>query len=176
MTTGEGGMVVTPSEELAHRVRLLRSQGMARRYENEIVGLNNRMSDLHAAIGRAQLRKLPAFNAARQRNAAFLSANLHGVATPPVAPNVEHVFHQYTIRVPIGRDAFAEALAQRGVATGVYYPVPIHRLPSFDEDLELPVTNQAAAEVLSLPVHPSLTQGDLEHIVTAVNAVAQEGS
>jgi dTDP-4-amino-4,6-dideoxygalactose transaminase len=123
-----------------------------------------------------QLQKLPAWTAQRQKNAAFLTEHLHGVVTPYVDPRAQHVYHQYTIRVPgHDRDAFVEQLAARGVGSGVYYPVPVHALPSFDLELDLPVTTRIAAEVISLPVHPALTAQDLETIVTAVNDVAKAG-
>lgn len=177
MTSGEGGMVTTGSAELARAVRLLRNQGMERRYDNEVVGFNTRMTDIHAAIGRVQLTKLAGWTAKRQANAAFLSEHLEGVVTPPTAPGAVHVFHQYTVRVTDhDRDAFAAALAEKGVGSGVYYPTPIHRLPSFRLNLDLPATEAAAAQVLSLPVYPALSQGELETIVEAVNAVAKAGS
>jgi perosamine synthetase len=177
MTSGEGGMVTTGSDEVARMTRLLRNQGMERRYENEVVGFNTRMTDIHAAIGRVQLTKLAGWTAKRQANAAFLSANLNGVVTPPTAPNAVHVFHQYTVRiVETDRDAFAAELVKRGVGNGVYYPTPIHRLPSFRLDLDLPRTEQVAAEVLSLPVYPSLSQDELDTIVETVNSVAKAGS
>jgi perosamine synthetase len=177
MTSGEGGMVTTGSAELARAVRLLRNQGMERRYDNEVVGFNTRMTDIHAAIGRVQLAKLAGWTAKRQANAAFLSEHLKGVVTPPTAPGAVHVFHQYTVRViDHDRDSFAEALAEKGVGSGVYYPTPIHRLPSFRLDLDLPATEAAAAQALSLPVYPALTEDELETIVEAVNAVAKAGS
>jgi dTDP-4-amino-4,6-dideoxygalactose transaminase len=177
MTSGEGGMVSCATEDLARRVRLYRNQGMEKQYENEVVGLNNRMTDIHAAIGRVQLTKLAGWTKQRQENAAFLDANLQGVVVPTVAPGAVHVYHQYTIRVPSDRDGFAKALREEYlVGCGVYYPIPNHRLPSFGLTLDLPQTEQAALEVLSLPVHPSLSQGDLERIVQAVNALAKAGA
>jgi len=177
MTSGEGGMITTPSAEVARLAKVLRNQGMERRYENEVVGFNTRMTDIHAAIGRVQLTKLAGWTAKRQENAAFLSANLEGVVTPPTAEGAVHVFHQYTLRiVDQDRDAFAEELGKRGVGSGVYYPTPIHRLPSFALELDLPSTELAASQVLSLPIYPSLTQAELETIVEAVNAVAKAGS
>jgi perosamine synthetase len=177
MTSGEGGMVSTADDEVARRVRLLRNQGMERRYENELVGFNCRMTDVHAAIGRVQLGKLAGWTKQRQENAAFLDAHLKGVVTPPVAEGAVHVYHQYTIRVLEDRDGFAKALAdEHGVGTGVYYPIPNHRLPSFNRTLDLPQTEKAALEALSLPVHPSLSTDDLERIVQAVNAVAGAGA
>jgi len=177
MTSGEGGIVTTASDEVARMTRLLRNQGMEKRYENEVFGFNNRMTDLHAAIGRVQLTKLAEWTKKRQSNAAFLSENLSGVITPPTAPWASHVFHQYTIRV-VGqdRDRFAEELTTRGVGNGVYYPTPIHRLPSFGLELDLPTTELATTQVLSLPIYPSLTDDELGQIVSAVNEVAKAGS
>jgi perosamine synthetase len=177
MTSGEGGMVSCADDDLARMMRLLRNQGMERRYENEVVGFNARMTDVHAAIGRVQLSKLAGWTAQRQQNAKFLDANLAGVVVPPVADGAVHVYHQYTIRVPADRDGFAAALAaEHGVGTGVYYPIPNHRLPSFALTLDLPETERAAGEALSLPIHPSLSQDDLETIAAAVAAVASAGA
>lgn len=180
MTSGEGGMVTTATAEIARRVKLLRNQGMERQYENEVIGFNARMTDIHAAIGRVQLTKVDAWTKTRQANAAFLDANLQGVVVPPVAEGAVHVYHQYTIRVPEDRDGFVKALKdEHQVGSGVYYPIPNHRLPSlapYAPGLDLPETERAAREVVSLPVHPSLTQADLERIVTAVNTVAGAGA
>jgi dTDP-4-amino-4,6-dideoxygalactose transaminase len=180
MTSGEGGMIVADGAELARAARLLRNQGMEQQYRNEVVGFNARMTDIHAAIGRVQLTKVDAWTAQRQRNAAFLDENLRGVVVPPVADGATHVYHQYTIRVLDDRDGFVTALREEHqVGSGVYYPIPNHRLPSlapYAPGLELPATERAAAEVVSLPVHPSLSQNDLERIVSAVNAVARAGA
>ncbi len=177
MTAGEGGMVTTAGADIARTVRLLRNQGMEKRYENEIVGFNTRMTDIHAAIGRVQLQKLPGWTSARQSNAQFLSDNIRGVITPRVAPEATHSYHQYTIRIEgLDRDTFAEELTAKGVGNGVYYPIPVHRLASFGLTFDLPSTESVARQCLSLPVHPLLTPADLEKIVTAVNAVAKAGA
>lgn len=180
MTSGEGGMVTAANAEIARRVKLLRNQGMEKQYENEIIGFNARMTDIHAAIGRVQLTKVDAWTKTRQANAAFLDANLQGVVIPPVADGAVHVYHQYTIRVPEDRDGFVAALkSEHNVGAGVYYPIPNHRLPSlapFAPGLDLPETERAAREVASLPVHPSLSQNDLERIVTAVNSLSKAGA
>lgn len=180
MTSGEGGMVACATEEIARGVKLLRNQGMERQYANEVVGFNARMTDIHAAIGRVQLGKVEAWTLARRRNAAFLDSHLEGVVVPAVTEGATHVYHQYTIRVPVDRDGFVAALrSEHGVGSGVYYPIPNHRLDSlarYAPGLELPETERAAREVVSLPVHPSLTQEDLERIVTGVNALAKAGS
>jgi dTDP-4-amino-4,6-dideoxygalactose transaminase len=96
-----------------------------------------------------------------------------GVVIPPVAQGAVHVYHQYTIRVSGDRDALVAALAERGVGSGVYYPIPTHRLPSFGLQLDLPETERAAREVISLPVHPKLSDDDLSRIVEAVNDVVK---
>ncbi|WP_169581687.1 DegT/DnrJ/EryC1/StrS family aminotransferase [Microbacterium thalassium] len=180
MTSGEGGMISAANAEIARNARLLRNQGMERQYENEVIGFNARMTDIHAAIGRVQLTKVDAWTATRQTNAAFLDANLAGVVVPPVLPGATHVYHQYTIRVSDDRDGFVRALKEEhAVGSGVYYPIPNHRLPSlahFAPGLDLPETERAAREAVSLPVHPSLSQADLERVVSAVNAVAGAGS
>jgi dTDP-4-amino-4,6-dideoxygalactose transaminase len=179
MTCGEGGLVACADDAIARRVRLLRNQGMERRYANEVVGYNARMTDLHAAIGRVQLRRLPAWTAARRANAAFLTdalsglAATHGLTLPAVEPGTDPVWHQYTVRAP-HRDRLVATLAELGVATGVYYPTPIHRLPAYDLDLDLPATAAAAREVLSLPVHPALGPDHLDRIVEAMTVAMTE--
>jgi dTDP-4-amino-4,6-dideoxygalactose transaminase len=177
MTSCEGGMITTASADLARRARLLRNQGMERRYENEIVGFNARMTDVHAAVGRVQLAKLAAWTAQRQANARFLDEALDGVVTPTVAPAASHVYHQYTIRV-VGhdRDAFAAEVRAHGVGCEVYYPIPTHRLPSFTDPVHLPETERAVRECLSVPVHPSLSPAQLERVAGAVNTAAKAGS
>ena len=176
MTAGEGGMITTDSADIARMLRLLRNQGQEVIYQNEVVGFNNRMTDIHAAIGRVQLRKLPEWTATRQKNAAYLSEHLKGVVTPYVAPGSTHAFHQYTIRIEgndaAKRDRFMSLIRERGIGCGVYYPTPIHRLPSFRLELDLPETEKVIKECVSIPVHPSLSKSDLEKIVTVVNDVA----
>lgn len=176
MTSGEGGMISTASDEVARQCRLLRNQGMEKRYANEIVGFNTRMTDIHAAIGRVQLTKLAAWTMKRRTNAKFLDENLKDVVIPFVAPNAIHVYHQYTIRI-LGhaRDAFAAEMTKRGVGNGVYYPIPVHELESFGLNLDLPETTRASKEVLSIPVHPSLSQRELETIVSVINSIATAG-
>ena len=177
MTSGEGGMVSVADAETERRMRLYRNQGMERQYHNELVGFNARMTDLHAAIGREQLRKVDGWTAQRQKNAAFLTANLEGVTTPSVAEGAVHVYHQYTVRVPHDRDGLAAALrSEYNIGSGMFYPVPNHRLAPFRMDVDLPETERAARECLSLPVHPSLSEGDLERIVSAVNTLARAGA
>ena len=176
MTTGEGGAMTTDDAELAARVRLLREHGMNVRYHHDIVGYNFRMTDIAASIGLAQLQKLPANNERRRQIAARYDAELEGVAVPRSRPGVTHVYHQYTIRVR-ERDAFADALRERGVGSGIYYPIPVHRQKPFVAmgygDADLPVTDRLTGEVLSIPVHPSLTDDEVSAVIEAVNATAR---
>jgi perosamine synthetase len=169
MTTGEGGMVVTADEALVRAVRLLRNQGMEQRYANEMVGFNARMTDIGAAIGRVQLEKLPCWTAQRRANAKVLDTHLEGVVVPAVAEGVEHAYHQYTVRTT-DRTGLLDRLSQHSIGAGVYYPTPVHRLPSFDlKHLDLSETERAAAEVVSLPIHPGLSEDDLDRIIRTVN-------
>ncbi len=166
-------MLTTNDEALADRCRLLRQHGMRRRYYHEMLGYNYRLSDLHAAIGVAQMDRLADFTEKRRANAAYLNQRLTAVITPQVKPGYGHVWHQYTVRVPAGgdRDAAVKQLTEAGIGTGVFYPVPAHEQGYVREllgQVSLPVTEQLAREVISLPVHPHLSQAELDQIVTAV--------
>jgi dTDP-4-amino-4,6-dideoxygalactose transaminase len=172
--SGEGGMITTNDDAIAEQCRLIRNHGMKRRYYHEMVGFNFRMSDLHAAIGLAQMDRLAGFTEKRRKNAAYLNANIKNVVTPKVNESYGHVWHQYTIKVNGGRDrdAAVKQLNDAGVGTGIFYPVPAHQqqyLCDLIGDVHLPVAEQLAKEVISLPVHPQLNQSDLETIVDAVN-------
>ncbi|GAB3229795.1 DegT/DnrJ/EryC1/StrS family aminotransferase [Glycomyces halotolerans] len=170
----EGGMITTDDPQLARRLRLLRNQGMETRYANEIVGANMRMTDVAAAIGRVQLGRLAEWTEQRRSNAARLDARLTALAPPPVAAGAHHVYHQYTVRAA-GRDDVQARLKDAGIGSAVYYPVPIHRLaPYRDSKADLPETDRAADEVLSLPVHPSLTVDELDRVADAVNSLEQQ--
>jgi dTDP-4-amino-4,6-dideoxygalactose transaminase len=177
MTTGEGGMITTADADRAEWARLRREHGMKVRYHHEVLGYNFRMTDIHAAIGLAQLDKLPAFNARRIAIAARYTASLQGVVTPGLSPGATHVYHQYTLRV-LKRDAFVERLRERGVGSGVYYPIPVHRQKPFVElgygDLSYPVSEQLSEEVVSIPVHPGLRDEEVDTVIEAVNATAAE--
>lgn len=178
MTTGEGGMIVTNDAGVAERARMLRDHGSRQRYVHEMLGYNLRMTEFQAAIGLAQLPKLERWNATRHANAAFLTRQLQtvpGVVAPPIRPGAQHVFHQYTIRVQ-HRDQVLPVVVEQGVGAGVYYPAPIHRQPSYQRlgyDEHLAESERASREVMSLPVHPSLSQDDLDRVVEAVAAAVE---
>ncbi len=174
ITSAEGGMITTNDADLAEHCRVIRQHGMRRRYYHDELGFNFRMTDVHAAIGLAQLQKLEKYNTQRIENAKFLSAHLRGVTTPHVPEDCKHVFHQYTIRVPDGkRDALIDYLHEHDIGCGVYYPVPIHQQTYYVNELGydqcLPEAEKATEEVISLPVHPALTAEELQTIVDTVN-------
>lgn len=168
MTTGEGGMAVFKSDEAARTARLLRNQGMETRYQNEIVGFNLRMTEIHAAIGRAQLKKVEAWTEKRIFNAGTISKSISEEFSPTIPAGFRHVFHQYTIRVPERRNEFISFLTEKGIGSSVYYPTPVHRLKPFQSALDLPETELACQQVVSIPVHPSLTSKELKTIISAL--------
>ena len=178
MTTGEGGIITTNDDEVARLARIIRNHGQEVRYRSDYFGLNWRMTDLSAAIGVVQMRHIEDWNEARIANATRLAAGITSVQTPKVREGDRHVFHQFTVRLNGDRDAIQKALLDAGVGSAIHYPMVIHRQPimmqmGFDEGVDTPVAEAAAASVLSLPVHPSLSEEDLERIVTVVNRVAQ---
>jgi dTDP-4-amino-4,6-dideoxygalactose transaminase len=178
ITTGEGGMIATNDEDIDERARIIRNHGQRERYIQEILGFNYRMTDIAAAIGCCQLRRLEQFNQNRIENAKYLTERLskiRGLILPFVKLNVKHVFHQYTVRITrdfgVSRYDLKTKLANIGVATQVYYPLPIHKQPFYQKlgyNDHLPNSEKTAAEVLSLPIHPSLTKGELDYIVDAL--------
>ena len=172
-TAGEGGIITTDDAAVAERCRRLRDHGQRARYEYESLGHNFRLSDIHAALGLAQLARLDELTSRRRANATYLNERITSVVTPREMPDRTHVWHQYTVRV-IGsdREAAARELRAAGVGTGVFYPTPLHRLPHVESVVgafSLPAAEELAREVLSLPVHPALTEEELATIVAAAN-------
>jgi perosamine synthetase len=173
MTTIEGGMLTTNDPKVAERARLIRDHGNTGKYNHITFGYNFLTTDLQAAIGLSQLKKVDGWNNKRQKNAAFLSSRLSeidGISVPKIRAGAEHVFHQYTIRIK-DRDNFAQKLREKGVGCGIHYPMPIPQQPfyrSLGYTDQLPVTEAVCKEVLSLPVHPSVTQENLEYIVQSI--------
>jgi len=172
--SGEGGMITTNDDGLAQKCRMLRNHGMQRRYYHDMLGFNFRMTDLCAAIGLVQLDRLDEFTAKRRINAEYLTTRIESVITPTVKEGYGHVWHQYTIRVDGGRDrdVAMKQLNDAGIGTGIFYPVPAHQQEYMREivgDVHLKVAEKLAKEVISLPVHPQLSQSDLDMIVAEVN-------
>ncbi len=181
MTTGEGGMVTTNSDELAYVVRMVRDHGQEGKYRHVMLGENLRMTSIQAAIGLAQLAKLDRLNEIRRRNARALTERLSGtgLVLPVERPGYKHVYHQYVVRVEeerlgISRDELARRLAERGVETAVHYPTPVPDQPLYralgypPSSTLCPNALKASREVLSLPVHPGLTLSDIDYIAEAV--------
>ena len=174
MTTGEGGMITTNNSDLDRSSRLLRNQGMIQRYQNEVVGFNNRMTEINAAIGLVQLTKIDSLNSKRVVNASHLSSGVQdvaGVEVPKVRPHSKHVFHQFTILIRDNRDGLQKGLEKLGVQSAVYYPTPVHRLPSFQREYDLPITDALSRSCLSLPINPGLGRKDMDKIAKAVRTV-----
>jgi len=173
MTTSEGGMITTNDQNIADRARMIRSHGSRQRYVHEMLGYNFRMTDISASIGLVQLNKLDEFTRKRQNNAEYLSRGLKGIdgiTVPIVRHNCEHVYHQYTIRAK-DRDELVKTLNEKGVGTGIYYPVPTHKQPFYQElgyNDSIPKCEIAASEVISLPVHPSVTHNELDYVIEVI--------
>lgn len=180
LPSGEGGLVTTDDGELADRLRLLRNQGMRARYDYELVGHNFRMTELQAAVALPQLARLETTTKRRVENARLMTEGLEGIpglVLPRVAPGRTHVWHQYTVRVTAEsgrtRDEVAGELTRRGVGSGFYYPRPVYDYECYRRHPgvvigEHPVAERVSREVLSLPVHPGLSTGDLDAVVAAV--------
>ena len=171
MTTSEGGICVFKDSKRARHARLLRNQGMETRYQNEIVGFNLRMTEIEAAIGIEQLKRLPGWTHKRQENAKFLRTEIIHGELPYTPTGFTHVYHQFTMRAKRNRDQIVSTLNSEGIGTSVFYPTQVHRLPSFNIEIDLPVTREATEQVFSIPVHPSISKRDLRMIAAKVNSV-----
>lgn len=181
MTTGEGGMVVSSDEELLEEVRTLRNQGQRGRYEYAALGYNFRMTSIAAAIGRVQLKKLTTFNEMRRRRAEIyreLLDDVDGIVLPKEVKGAHHVYHQFTVRVKGGlRERLIEHLKQHGVGYGVYYPRLLYDyqpLKRFAPPEDLPEARRASLEVLSLPVHPGVSEHDVRKIADIIKSFMRE--
>jgi len=180
VTTGEGGVVTTDDDEIAATIRILRNQGQRAQYDYARPGFNLRMTELQAGLGVAQMTRLAAIVDARRANAATLAeglAGIPGLLLPSEPAGRRHVFHQFTLRVTPGarltRDELLDHLEHRGVLAGVYYPRPVFDYDCFRDDPRIgspaaPNAFRVSREVLSLPVHPGLTETDLACIVDSV--------
>ncbi len=172
MTTGEGGMVTTNNDELAERIAMLRNHGQKERYLHSELGWNFRMTNIAAAIGLVQLRRLDKANEIRQKNAKIYDEELDGVVEVPfVDPRAKHVYHQYTIKVK-NRDKLIRAFKDNEIRFGIYYPRGIHQQPVMQKlgfgNVKLPVTEKLTNEVISIPVHPLVSDEDIKHIVEVI--------
>ena len=184
ISSGEGGAVLTNNSEIDRIVRMYRNQGMSVKYKYDMIGDNLRLSDLHAAILVSQIGKLALFTKKRQNNAKLLTERLSeidGIITPKIAEGMNHVFHQYTILVEdeygMSRDDLSEALQEKGIGTGIYYPKTMtdhetyRNHPRIDNMLPTPVADRVSERVLSLPVHTKLTLDDVDYISKTVKSL-----
>lgn len=178
MTTGEGGIITTNNKEIADKARILRQHGCEKRYHHHLLGFNYRMTDIAAAIGLTQLIKLDGFNEKRNENARYLTEKIRDISwikTPTALKGCKHVFHQYTIKVEERqRDVVLSKLHEGGVGAAVYYPVPIHKQELYLKNgvsWNLPVTEECASRVLSLPIHPQVSEKDLDFISESLRSI-----
>jgi|SRR5579862_1337073 len=177
---GDGGMLVTNDEALAHKLRLLHLHGGPTKYEYDLIGMNSRLDALQAAILRVKLAHLDSWTAKRQQNAhryteLFTRCGLHRfVRLPQVQPPCDHVYHQYVIRVPQQRNELKAFLRERGVPSEIYYPLPLHLQKAFAylgyKPGDLPESERASREVLALPVFPEMTEEQRELVVDSIAA------
>ncbi len=180
ITTGEGGIITTDNDEVSESCRLLRNHGQSSKYFHTILGYNYRMTDIQAAMGIVQLKKLDGFNGNRIKNAEYLNKHINadGITTPHKDNSVKHVYHQYVVtmdRDSIDREKVIKYLTANGIGCAIHYPIPIFKQPLYqelgynDKNANCPVAEELANTVLSLPVHPALTEEDLKYIADTIN-------
>ena len=181
MTTSEGGMITTNNEEFAENAKIYRAHGSATKYHHDVLGYNFRMTDIGAAIGIEQLKKLESFNDKRIENAKYLNealADCDLIETPVVKDGYKHVYHQYTIKVKDGkRDELSDYLIENGIGNGIYYPIPLYNQVLYTNmgyNQSLPVTDEIVKDVLSLPIHAKLTKFDLDLIIKTIKDFAKK--
>ncbi len=174
ITTGEGGMVTTDDRSLAEQIAGLRHQAYSKRpYVHSRIGFNFRMTEIQAAIGLVQLRRLKDLTCRRIANAEYYDEAIDRFQRPARTPGALHVFHQYCLLAGSARvrDSYVEALRESGVGAAVHYPVPVHRQPAYRNHVSrrCPQAERAAARLLSIPVHPGLEDAEREAVAAAVN-------
>ena len=172
ITTGEGGIVTTGDGSLAERLRLLRNHGQTGRYVHQILGWNWRMTEMQAAMGRCQVGKLPAILGRKETTAALMDrsvGHVPGIQTPVRRPDRDHVFMLYTLKLSAGRDAVLDEMRRQGIEARVYFP-PVHRQPLFaDRPVHLPVTEQVAGQILSVPLHSRMTAEEVADVASSLS-------
>lgn len=166
---GDGGMITTNDDELAERIGMLRDQGRKEKYIHELLGFNFRLSEIHAAVGRQQLKHLPKWIELRREIANYyneLLDDIDQIITPSEKEWAKHVYHLYVIRTK-HRDMLKEYLEKQGISTGIHYPLPVHRQPCvterIDPMMDLIETDKVVEEVLSIPMHPQLKKNEIEY-------------
>ncbi|CAD6493796.1 MAG: UDP-4-amino-4-deoxy-L-arabinose--oxoglutarate aminotransferase [Candidatus Argoarchaeum ethanivorans] len=187
MTTGEGGMITSNDDEIVKVCGLLRNHGQDEKYLHTMLGYNYRMTDIQAAIGIVQLKKVNRLNEMRIKNAEYLNKHIKvsGLELPQKRTAVKHVYHQYAVTVnmengfPLSRDEFMTYLREKNIGCAVHYPRPVHKQPLYqglgytDKEVNCPVATKTSAQILSLPIHPALSREDLTYIAETVNSVGE---
>lgn len=179
---GEGGVVTTNDKSLADSVKRFRQHGMSGQYQYQHIGYNYRSTDLCAAIAIEQLKKVDIFNQKRQSNAKFLDENLssiNGIILPKVLQDRSHVYHQYTVKLtdefPLSRQEFINKLKEKDINAGVYYPLPLHTIDHISKYGysfgDFTITEEICNKVVSLPVHPMVSEENLEYIVNTIKGL-----
>ena len=174
MTTSEGGIVLTDDEDVMERARLILNHGSPKKYHHDILGYNFRMTNISAAIGLVQFKKLDQFNKQRQENARRLTEGLNDLTwlqTPVIPADREHVFHQYTVKVD-DREEFLKYLQEKEIGYGIHYPMPAYEQKLYKDlgykDISCPVSEKLCDQVVSLPVHPALSDEDIDYIIESL--------
>jgi dTDP-4-amino-4,6-dideoxygalactose transaminase len=175
---GDGGLVTTHSDSIAEQVKILRNHGSEVRYCHDVIGYNSRLDEIQAVILRIKLKSIDEFNRHRRRVAQLYTELLAGLplVTPYEDGVGEHVYHQYTL-LSEQRDALKESLQKNGIASAIYYPIPLHRQKVFIEEyreVSLPVTESVAERCLSLPIYPELEESDIRRIVAVICSVFED--
>ncbi|MEW6603166.1 MAG: DegT/DnrJ/EryC1/StrS family aminotransferase [Thermoproteota archaeon] len=183
LTAGEGGAVSTDSDELADKLKMIRNHGMVEGYDTKVLGLNLRLPELSAAVAKVQMQKLDKMLQIRRRNAEmlnkllFLSAKKHGVKLPEETPDKMFNWYLYTVAFKQDRDGIKEKLVKNNIGATVYYNPPVHKTPYYLQlapGTRLSGTEWSAEHVLSLPVHPHVSESDVEHIANSLKAILQK--
>ncbi len=168
---GDGGMVLTNRKDIEEKVRLLSNHGMEKKYDHVLIGHNYRMGEMEAAVGREQLKKLERFNERRRAIAKIYNREFSDVITKPVEKEwAKHVYHLYVIRT-VKRDLVRLGLEKEGIKSEIHYPIPVHKLSVIGSKAKLEKTEKIVKEILSIPLHPKMTDSDVRKVVDAVNRI-----
>ncbi len=170
---GDGGMVITNDDDIAERIKILRNHGQKVRYYHSVIGYNSRLDEIQAGILRVKLKRIDEYNEKRRKNASLYTERLKGVniITPSEPEGYYHVFHQYSIRTS-KRDLIQKKLADEGIASAIYYPVPLHLQESYKElgykNGDFPVSEAVASDIISLPMYPELTAEQINEVCKVI--------
>jgi perosamine synthetase len=183
LTAGEGGAVATDDDDVADRLKMIRNHGMVEGYDTRVLGLNLRLPELSAAVAKVQMQKLDRMLQIRRRNAEMLSKLIfpstkkHGIKLPEETPDKKFNWYLYTVAFQKDRDGIKEKLAKDSVGATVYYSPPVHKTPYYAQlapGTKLPATEWSADHVLSLPVHPHVSEADVSHIANSLKSILEK--